>query len=85
MSEEEIYIVKSALDLLNAAGGTGVLKSGLLGALRKLDGRALTPEEKGVVWDILTARGWIDSHVEPLWHNIRWSLTPAGATAREAL
>ncbi len=85
MNEEEALVIKNALELINAAGGTGVLKSRLVGALRKMNGRQLTQEERDVVWALLTTRGWIDSHIEPLWHNIRWSITPAGVTALEAM
>lgn len=85
MNEELNELIKNALQLVAAAGGTGVLKTRLLAALRKMNGRSLTPEEQDEVWGIINHRGWIESHIEPLWHNIRWSLTPSGQTALEAM
>lgn len=83
--EEEETILRDALRLVSAAGTSGVLKSKLLLAVRKLDGTFLDPEQQTVVWGILTGREWIAGHLEPVWHNTRWCLTPKGAEALERL
>ena len=84
MNEEQI-IVKDALELVAASGTTGVLKSKLLSSLRTPDGQPLSPEQQGVVFGILTGRGWIVGHLEPVWHNTRWCITLTGQKALEAM
>ena len=84
MNEEQI-IVKDALELVAASGTTGVLKSKLLSSLRTPDGQPLSPEQQGVVFGILTGRGWIVGHIEPVWHNTRWCITLTGQKALEAM
>ena len=84
MNEEQI-IVKDALELVAASGTTGVLKSKLLSSLRTPDGQRLSPEQQGVVFGILTGRGWIVGHLEPVWHNTRWCITLTGQKALEAM
>lgn len=83
--EEEQVIVRDALNIVQAAGGAGVLKSKLLAALRTLNGLPLSPEQQGVIFGILTGRGWITSHIEPIWHNTRWTITVKGTEALEAM
>ena len=83
--EEEQIIVKDALELLRAAGGTGALKSKVFAAVRNIDGSPLTPEQQDCVWTMLERRGWISSHIEPVWHNKRWTLTERGLTALEGM
>lgn len=85
MDEEEQTVVRDALRLVSAAGTSGVLKSRLLTAVRKLDGTLLGPEQQSVVWNLLVSRGWIVGHLEPVWHNTRWCITPKGAEALENL
>ena len=63
MIEEEQLLVKGALELIGAAGGTGALKSKLFSALRNLDGTPLTPEQQDAVFCQLERRGWITSHL----------------------
>ena len=84
MNEEQM-IVKDALEYVAASGTTGVLKSKLLSTLRTVDGQRLSPEQEGVIFGILTGRNWIVGHIEPVWHNTRWTLTDAGAKALEAM
>ena len=84
MNEEQM-IVKDALELVSASGTTGVLKSKLLSTLRTVDGQPLSPEQQGVVFGILTGRGWIVGHMEPVWHNTRWCITDKGCNALEAM
>ncbi len=83
--EEEQLLVKGALELIGAAGGTGALKSKLFAALRNLDGTQLTPEQQDAVFCQLERRGWIVSHLDPIWHNKRWTLTERGLTALEGM
>ncbi|MBQ6246707.1 MAG: hypothetical protein IJK04_07560 [Kiritimatiellae bacterium] len=85
MIEEEQLLVKGALELIGAAGGTGALKSKLFSALRNLDGTPLTPEQQDAVFCQLERRGWITSHLDPIWHNKRWTLTERGLTALEGM
>ena len=84
MNEEQL-IVKDALQLIRLTGTNGALKSDILSNLRTPDGQPLTPEQQGVIWGILTGRNWIVGHVEPLWHNTRWSLTLSGVSALEQM
>ncbi len=83
--DEEQLIVKDALEFVRAAGGTGVLKSKLSDAVRNADGTPLTPEQRDVVFTLMERRGWIASHVEPIWHNRRWTLTERVLTALEGM
>lgn len=82
---EEQEILRSALRFVQAAGGTGVDRSRLLNALRTLDGLPLSPEQKDAVWSLLDARGFVTYHLDRVWHTKRWTLTPTGLTALEAL
>lgn len=82
---EEQLIVKDALNMIVLTGTHGALKSVVLSALKTPDGQPLTPEQQSVIWGILTGRNWIVGHVEPLWHNTRWCLTPAGKAAQELM
>ena len=84
MNEEQM-IVKDALKMIAATGTNGALKSTAMGNLRTPDGMPLTPEQQGVIWGILTGRCWIVGHIEPLWHNTRWCVTPAGIAALEQM
>ncbi len=83
--EEEQLVVKDAMELIGAAGGTGVLKSKLFAALRNMDGTTLTPEQQDAVFCLMERRCWITSHIEPIWHNRRWTLTERGLVALEGM
>lgn len=84
MNEEEM-IIRDALELVRASAGTGVDRTKLLNALRTLDGLPLSPEQKAYVFEVLETRGWVTYHLNPVWHSKRWTLTPAGLTALEAM
>lgn len=84
MNEEQM-LTKDMLEFVRAAGGTGVLKTRLLEAVRHADGSALTPEERDYLFGTLEKRGWVTSHMEPIWHNRRWTLTERGLTALEGM
>ena len=85
MIEEQQAIVRDALELIRAAGGAGALKSKVFAAVRDIGGAPLSPEQQDFVWTMLERRGWIDSHIEPVWHNRRWTITERGATALEGM
>lgn len=82
---EEQQIIKDALTYVKAAGGIGVDKTKLLNAVKTIDGMPLSPEQKDYVFNLLETRGWITWYIEPLWHTKRFTLTPAGFTALEAM
>ena len=84
MNEEQL-IVKDALKMIQLTGTNGALKSDVLSNLRTPDGQPLNQEQQSVIWGILTGRNWIVGHIEPVWHNTRWTLTDAGANALEAM
>ena len=84
MNEEQL-IVKDALKMIQLTGKNGALKSDVLSNLRTPDGQQLNPEQQGVIWGTLTGRNWIVGHIEPLWHNTRWSLTVSGVSALEQM
>lgn len=84
MNEEQL-IVKDALQLIRLTGTNGALKSDVLSNLRTPDGQQLNPEQQGVIWGILTGRRWIVGQVEPVWNNMRWSLTVSGIAALELM
>lgn len=85
MMEEEQAIVKDALEFIKATGGTGVLKTRLFDAVRNADGSRLTLEEQDAIFSLLVKRGWIEYHLDQLWHNKRWCLTERGLTAYEGM
>lgn len=82
---EEQQIVKDALEYVKASAGTGVDRTKLMSALRTLDGHPLSPEQREVIFGLLSARGWIAYHLDPLWHAKRWTITDRGLTALEAM
>ena len=83
--DEKQQLVKDTLNLVKASGGTGVLRTKLMATVRKLDGSRLTPEEEDEIWCLIVGRNWITWHMEPIFHNKRWTLTDAGLTALEAM
>lgn len=85
MIEERQLLIRDALDLVRAAGGTGALKSKVFAALRGLGGAPLTPEQQDEVWNLIERRGWMSSYIEPVWHNRRWTITERGLTALEGM
>lgn len=84
MNELQLAI-QSSLRFVRAAGSTGVLRTALFDAVRAPDGTRLSLEQQDAVWDAIVSRGWISSHLEPVWHNTRWSLTASGMSALEAM
>ena len=82
---EEQQIIKDALEYVKAAAGTGVDKTKLLSAVSNLDGTPLSPEQKDYIFGLLSSRGWITYHLDPLWHAKRWTITAAGMLVLEAM
>ena len=82
---EEQQIIKDALTYVKAAGGVGVDKARLMSAVKTIDGLPLSPEQKDYVFGLLETRGWITYHLDPLWHAKRWTITPSGMTALDAM
>jgi hypothetical protein len=48
-------------------------------------GEPLSSEEHDLAFEFLQSRGWINSHLEPVWHTKRYTLTERGLTALEAM
>lgn len=85
MTPHDKYIIKIALKTLQAAGGTGVTAQALKEQLDLAHGEPLSPEEHDLAFGMLSDRGWMTYHLEPLWHAKRFTLTERGLTALEAM
>ena len=48
-------------------------------------GTPVTTEQLEEAFVMLKARGWMDYHWEPVWHDQRWTLTERGLTALEGM
>ena len=85
MDAHDQYVIKTALETLRAAGGVGVTKKALLDQIDLAAGTPTTDEERERAFQMLRDRGWMNSHIEPVWHRERWSLTERGMTALEGM
>lgn len=85
MDAVDKYVVKVALETLRAAGGTGVKKSALLQQMQMAAGTPVANETLEEAFSMLKERGWCDYHLEPIWHEQRWTLTERGLTALEGM
>lgn len=85
MDATDKYVVKVALETLRAAGGTGVKKSALLSQMELAAGAPVAKETLEEAFGMLKKRGWVDYHLEPVWHDQRWTLTERGLTALEGM
>ena len=85
MDATDRYVVKVALQTLEAAGGTGVKKKALLQQMEMAAGAPVTTEQLEAAFEELKRRGWMDFHWEPVWHDQRWTLTERGLTALEGM
>lgn len=85
MDATDKYVVKVALETLRAAGGTGVKKSALLQQMQMAAGTPVPKETLEEAFRMLRERGWTDYHLEPVWHEQRWTLTERGLTALEGM
>ena len=84
MDANEKYMVKVALEILKAAGGTGVKRMAILSQMG--EGAAPTTlDERGEIFHMMQERGWVDFHLDPVWHEKRWTITEQGMTALEGM
>lgn len=79
------FCIKTALELLRAAGGTGLKKTHLLSQMSLAAGAPITAEQQDAAFATLMERGWIEYHIEPIWHDRRWAITERGMTALEGM
>ena len=79
------HVIKTALETLRAAGGTGLKKTALLSQIDLAAGAPTTDEQREAAFSLLKDRGWSDYHYEPIWHDQRWTITERGMTALEGM
>ena len=79
------HVIKTALQTLQAAGGTGLKKTALLSQIDLAAGAPTTNEQREQAFQMMKERGWITFHMEPIWHDQRWTLTERGMTALEGM
>ena len=85
MDPTDRHVIKTALETLRAAGGTGLKKEALLSQIDLAAGAPTTGEQREAAFAMLRDRGWMDFHLEPLWHDRRWTITERGMTALEGM
>lgn len=85
MDATDRHVVKTALETLRAAGGTGLKKAALLSQIDLAAGAPTTDEQREEAFAMLRDRGWMDSHFDPIWHDRRWTLTERGMAALEGM
>jgi hypothetical protein len=79
------HVIKTALESLRAAGGTGLKKAALLSQIDLAAGAPTTNEQRESAFALIKDRGWITFYMEPIWHDQRWTLTERGLTALEGM
>ena len=79
------HVIKTALQTLQAAGGTGLKKTALLSQIDLAAGAPTTNEQREQAFQMMKERGWITFYMEPIWHDQRWTLTERGMTALEGM
>ena len=79
------FVIKTALETLRAAGGTGLKKTALLNQIDLAAGAPTTDAQREAAFALLRDRGWISYHYEPVWHDQRWAITERGMTALEGM
>ena len=85
MDAVDKYVVKTALETLRAAGGTGATKGALLKVMALAAPTVVSQDILEEGFQLLKERGWIDSHLDGVWHEQRWALTERGLTALEGM
>ena len=85
MDAVDQFAIKSALRLLQAAGGVGLTKTALLNQMSLAAGAPLSDQQLEAAFSLIKSRQWIDYHFEPIWHRQRWTLTARGMTALEGM
>ena len=79
------HVIKTALESLRAAGGTGLKKAALLSQIDLAAGAPTTNEQRESAFSLIKERGWMTFYMEPIWHDQRWTLTERGMTALEGM
>ena len=79
------HVIKTALETLRAAGGTGLKKAALLSQIDLAAGTPTTDEQREQAFQMMKERGWITFYMEPIWHDQRWTITERGMTALEGM
>ena len=85
MDQLDRYVIKTALQTLQAAGGIGLTKQALLDQIDLAAGAPTTDEQREGAFAMLTERGWMNSYLEPIWHKHRFTITERGLTALESM
>lgn len=85
MDTTDAYVLKVMLKSLQAVGGIGLTKAALVSQAELAAGMPLTDEQRETAFVLLRDRGYANNHLEPVTHQVRWSLTERGATALESL
>lgn len=85
MDATDKFVIKTALETLRAAGGAGLRKGALLSQIDLAAGAPTTDAQREAAFAMLEGRGWISWHMEPVWHDRRWTLTERGLTALEGM
>ena len=76
---------KAALATLRAAGGTGLSRPALLDAIGGAAAGGDDDSRREAAFSMLLDRGWMDWHMEPVWHERRYTITERGMTALEGM
>jgi len=85
MDATDRHVIKTALRTVQAAGGAGMKKSALLEQIDLAAGAPTTDEQREAAFQMMRERGWIAYHLEPIWHDQRWTITERGLTALEGM
>ena len=85
MDATDKFVIKTALETLRAAGGTGLKKNDLLNQIDLAAGAPTTNEQREAAFQMLRDRGWISYYLEPVGHDQRWTITERGMTALEGM
>ena len=85
MCATDKHVIKTALKTVAAAGGTGIKKPSLLDQIDLAAGYETTSEQREAAFSLMRDRGWITFHMEPIWHDQRWTITERGMTALEGM
>lgn len=85
MDTNDLFVMKRMLGVLKEIGSVGVRANDLLDQAELAAGMPLTTDQRHRVFSELNERRYIVSHIQPITHHERWTLTERGMTAYEAL
>jgi hypothetical protein len=85
MDDNDLYIIKRTLGVLQRIGSAGMRKDDLLDQAELAAARPVTTEQRERCFQELESRRWIESHLEPILHHRRYTLTERGIAALESL